>query len=141
MVVWDSASFDVKARFTVPDKPSSCVLECVAGSGDGQFIAAGTRTGAVLLWDVVTQALVRIVDMPLPAQVVSQLRFLPDHVTLAALCDDGHILLLTATAQSCKAVLDISAPDKVSTVFACLWVILRAKPAFFSMLGVVTIRH
>lgn len=115
IIVWSSISYAVLARLTLPDTngTSPSTVACFAASSDGAYFIAGTRNGTLLVWDLTTQALVRVVDMPMPAQVVSQCVFLHDNTTAAVLCDDGHVVILTAAAPSCKALLDISAPDRV----------------------------
>ena len=59
------------------------------------------------------QVLVRVIDMPLPASVVSQAVFLPDNRTAAVLSDDGRVVFLTAAAGTCRALLEVSTSDKV----------------------------
>jgi WD40 repeat protein len=114
VLVWDSISYAVKARLQPPDPTSTTAVSCFAASANGAHFIAGTRGGSILVWDLATQVLTRVIDMPQPACVVIQLLFLPDNVTAAVLCDDGHVVILSVAASTCKAVLDVSAPDRVS---------------------------
>jgi WD40 repeat protein len=119
VLVWDSVSYAVKARLQLPDPTSTVALSCYAASANGAHFIAGTRGGSILVWDLVTQALMRVIDMPQPASVVVQVQFLPDNITAAVLCDDGHVVILTVAASTCKAVLDVSAPDRVRFLGVC----------------------
>ncbi len=55
----------------------------------------------------------RIIDLPLPAQVVLQLHFMPDNRSVLALSDDGSVVMLSAVDGDCKAVLEVSCTNKV----------------------------
>ncbi len=119
--MWDSVTYEVTARLRSPEDVSASAIESFAASADGAFLVAGNRAGGLLVWDLSLQALVRVIDMPLPARLITQLGFLPDNHTLAVLADDGHVVLLTASAPTCKAILDVSVPDKVRSAHDSRW--------------------
>ena len=60
-----------------------------------------------------TQVMVRVIDMPLPAQVVLQVSFLPNNRAVLVLCDDGCVVLLSSVDAACKAALEFSSTERV----------------------------
>jgi hypothetical protein len=62
---------------------------------------------------VLGQVLVRVIDLPLPAQVVPQVAFMPDNHSALVLSDDGTVVLLSDIDGECKAALEVSSVDKV----------------------------
>jgi hypothetical protein len=59
------------------------------------------------------QVLVRVIDLPLPAQVVQQVTYMPDNRSALVLSDDGTVVLLSDVDAECKASLEVSSVDKV----------------------------
>jgi len=66
VMAWDLNTLALAARLKLPaaERGSGKVLTCVAASTGGRYVAAGLRSGSVVLWDIPTGALVRIIDLP-----------------------------------------------------------------------------
>jgi hypothetical protein len=83
---------------------------------------------------VVVQVMVRVIDLPLPAQVVLQVSFQPDNRSVLVLSDDGAVVLLTAVDSECKAALEMSSTERVlgTRLCTCLGVYVLACFFFFA---------
>ena len=56
VMVWDSITYEVKARLRLPEQHDSCNVECFSTTSDGVYLIAGTRTGSLLLWELASEA-------------------------------------------------------------------------------------
>ena len=55
----------------------------------------------------------RVIDLPLPAQVIMQVTFMPDNRSVLVLSDDGNVVLLSSVDGDCKASLEFSSTERV----------------------------
>ncbi len=54
-MVWDSVTYEVKARLRLPEQHDTCNIECFSATTDGVYLIAGTRTGSLLLWELASE--------------------------------------------------------------------------------------
>ena len=86
------ADWSVAAAFALPDSDALRDLVAVAWSPDGATLAAGTRTGHLLLWDVGSQEMWADLGVE-PPSPISHLAFSADSVRLLTAFDDGRAIL------------------------------------------------
>ena len=96
------ARFDIGAGRALAGLPLQ-EANLVQYSGDGRFVAAGSRTGEVRVWLLGAQGPVRVLEDHLGGQVES-LAFHPEHPTLYATLDSGELAELElAPSQAATA--------------------------------------
>jgi len=82
VMVWSVASFGRVAKLLLPPEEAGARLRCVAASADGTLVVGGSARGFLYVWDVPSQAAIRIVDMPPPSGGVKQVAVI--HPSVAA---------------------------------------------------------
>ena len=65
ILVWDSVSYNVRARLRLPEEHGDAAINCFTTTSDGQYLMAGTRSGSLLLWEVVSEVGGWIENFPL----------------------------------------------------------------------------
>lgn len=118
ILAWDAVTYDLVARLSLPEGESGAALQCFSVTADGRFVLAGSRSGSMFLWEVRSQTLVRIIDMPLPTSQVSQVEFLPNGRVAAALGDDGRVVFASVAAGTCRTLLEVESPRRALLCFA-----------------------
>ncbi len=60
ILVWDSVTYNVRARLELPEQHSTSNIACFAATSDEQYLVAGTRTGNLLVWELVSEVRRRV---------------------------------------------------------------------------------
>lgn len=84
--------WSAEATFALPEAPALRDLVAVAWSPDGRTLAAGTRSGHLLLYDVESQEMWADLGVE-PPTPLSRLAFSADSVRLLSAFDDGRAIL------------------------------------------------
>ena len=87
IVVWGWSKEQILHKFTVA---STC--SCLSVSNGGEFLAAGTGDGKILLWDLSSGSLIKIIEQAHYGKV-RLLRFTQDVMALISGGDDGNTSL------------------------------------------------
>lgn len=72
VLVYSADDYHVVARLRLPEAEAGAGIAQVSTSIDGSLLVAGARNGCVYCWDVPTETLARVVDLPEPSTTVLQ---------------------------------------------------------------------
>lgn len=72
VLVYSADDYRVVARLRLPEAEAGAGVAQVATSTDGALLVAGARNGCVYCWDVQSETLARVVDLPEPSTTVLQ---------------------------------------------------------------------
>jgi len=118
------AVWSVETAFGLPESAGLRELVAVAWSPDGATLAAGTRTGHLLLWDVASREMWADLGVE-PPTPIARLAFSADSVRLLVAFDDGRAILWDLVQQeeiqrygTARSAQDPSRAETESTISA-----------------------
>lgn len=114
LLIWDSLTFTLESRLVVPC-PSASSVTGFCPSYDGLSLVASDNSGALYLFDLPGEALVRIAQLPPSSTAMRQLRTDAGGKYIMALTGDGRVLFLEFDATQCAVAFEIYCPLQVIT--------------------------
>jgi tricorn protease-like protein len=110
--LWDADTCKKLADLGVHDS----IVDAVAISPEGKWLATGGRDGQVLLWDLFTRKLSH--TLPLHSNAVASLSFSPDGTVLASASPDGKLLLTNVKTR--ELIGSVMRQDKQPSSFSAV---------------------
>ena len=121
---YDADCFAMTRQYILPAVEGDVALTSFDVSADGKFLAAAGNNAMLYLWDLSSDVLLSIAEMPPSASAVVQLEYSKAQfsssgpIPLFVLGDDGRILALDFTPAGCTVLYEIFAPQEALTHFS-----------------------
>ena len=121
LAAYDADCFAMTRHYSLPAAEGQADLTTFDVSGCGRFLVAGGRNAMLYLWDLASDVLLLIAEMPPSASAVVQLDFSQaagSSSPLFVLGDDGRVLALDFNPSGCAVLYELSVPNGVFNHFA-----------------------
>ncbi|GMH46755.1 hypothetical protein TrVE_jg6589 [Triparma verrucosa] len=117
---YDADCFAMTRQYSLPATEGEGNLTCFDVSFDGRYLVAAGNNAMLYLYDLESDVLLVIAEMPPSAAAVVQLEFekSPNGGKLFVLGDDGRILALDFTPAGCTVLFEIVSRDGAFTHFS-----------------------
>lgn len=119
---YDADCFAMTRQYTLPAVEGDAALSSFDVSPDGKFLVAAGNNAMLYLWDLSSDVLMYIAEMPPSASAVVQLEYAKSYSSgvplLYVLGDDGRILALAFNPSGCKVVFEIFSPSEALVHFS-----------------------
>lgn len=125
ILFWNLASFEQMCQLALPEHEEPPGLRRFSVSTDGLTAVAVGRNSFLYMWDISSQTLLRIVQLPSRIALIQQLAFLPgaspirsSSSTVSLLGDDGQLNFINIHSKEPKVGLQINSSPKVISHYA-----------------------
>lgn len=124
ILFWNLQSFQQVYRLEVPEHEEPPGLRRFTISADGSMAVATGRNSFLYLWNISSETLIRIIELPSRISLIQQISFLPgsstfhcSSTTLSILGDDGRLNFLNINSKTPQVGLQINAFPKLISMY------------------------
>ncbi|CAD5117568.1 DgyrCDS6328 [Dimorphilus gyrociliatus] len=113
---WETSTLICKYHLHKPDNVKSPIFKTFAVSRDGRYLTAGGRSKYLYLWNLESQNLMPLIELPKKITSVKRLQYLPNNFEfdvdniVGILSSDG--IMRFVNLSSCKHLFDIGTPER-----------------------------
>mmetsp|Transcript_548 Transcript_548/g.1392 ORF Transcript_548/g.1392 Transcript_548/m.1392 type:complete len:1117 (-) Transcript_548:95-3445(-) len=108
---WGAHEFELLVRLQTQEEAA---LSCIAVSPDSKYVVGGAP-GKLFVWELRTQALIRVIELPSQVTAVVQIKFAEDDFKVLVLGDDGVVRVLQVLGRGdARSVMHIATDVAVS---------------------------
>ena len=126
LMMWHIKTFQVKCRLTIPENEHAGGLKCFSVSADQLTVVAAGHSPLIFVWEVESQQLIRVIEVPSSVRNILHLRFMPNSdpamakttSVISVLGDDGRISYLNVRASNPQINMQVSAEPRGIVAYA-----------------------